>query len=184
MERPNKMAYPSHGHLLAPAVPLRQPVLDDQRGEGQADEGGDAVADRQAEGGLGTDLLDRADEHAAGAGDGIVHLAAGGDDVEHLGAHLVPVVRVLALELAEGRGVEVELLHPDADLVGPQLGAGVEPLGGLREHDRVVEDPVQASGIAGRVAEHPLVLRHSVTDTGDIAARHWTCRIISSYRVR
>ena len=54
-----------------------------------------------------------------------------------------------ALELAEGRGVEVEPLDADPDLVGPQLGAGVEALGRLRQHDAVVEDAVQAGGIAG-----------------------------------
>ena len=102
---------------------------------------------------LRADLLDGADEHAAGAGHGVLHLAARGDDVEHLGAYGgavgLAVLRVRALELAERRGVEVEPLDADPDLVGPQLGAGVEALGGLRQHDTVVEDAVQAGGIAG-----------------------------------
>ena len=42
--------------------------------------------DREAERRVRADLLDGADEHAAGAGLGVLHLAAGGDDVEHLGA--------------------------------------------------------------------------------------------------
>ena len=41
----------------------------------------------------------------------------------------------VSLELAERRGVEVEPLDADPDLVGPQLAAGVEPLGRLRQHD-------------------------------------------------
>ena len=44
--------------------------------------------------------------------------------------------RVRALELAERRRVEVEPLDADPDLVGPQLAAGVEPLGRLGQHAR------------------------------------------------
>ena len=40
---------------------------------------------------------------------------------------------MLALELAERGGIEVEPLDPDPHLVGPQLATGVEPLGGLLE---------------------------------------------------
>jgi hypothetical protein len=36
-------------------------------------------------------------------------------------------------ELPVGRGIEVEDLDRDADLVRPQLGPGVEPLRGLRQ---------------------------------------------------
>ncbi len=75
---------------------------------------------------------------------GVLHLAAGGDDVEHRGADRVAVAVVGALELAERRGVEVEPLDPDPDLVGPQLAAGVEPLGGLRQHAGRREHAVQA----------------------------------------
>ncbi len=85
-------------HLLARAVPAREAVLDDERGEGEAHQGRDAVADLQAEGRLGADLLDGADEHAAGAGHGVLHLAARADDLEDLGAHAV------AVGLAEARG--------------------------------------------------------------------------------
>ena len=59
---------------------------------------------------------------------------------------------VLALELAEGGRVEVEPLDAHPDLVGPQLGAGVEPLGGLRQHGSVVEDAVQAERGGGPVS--------------------------------
>ena len=64
-------------------------------------------------------------------------------------AHLVAVAVVLALELAERRGVEVELLDADPDLVGPQLAAGVEALGGLGQDEGLVEHAVQAGRIAG-----------------------------------
>ena len=60
----------------------------------------------------------------------------------------VAVDACLRSELAVRRGVEVEPLDPDPDLVGPELAAGVEPLGGLRQHARSVEDPVQAGRIA------------------------------------
>ena len=49
-----------------------------------------------------------------------------GHDVEHLGADGRPVLAVRALELAERRGVEVQPLDPDPDLVGPELAAGVQ----------------------------------------------------------
>ena len=71
--------------------------------------------------------------------------------LEHLGADAAvdrPSRRVLALELAERRGVEVEPLDADPDLVGPQLAAGVEPLGRLGSTTRVVEHPVQSGRIA------------------------------------
>ncbi len=61
----------------------------------------------------------------------------------------VAVAVVLALELAERRGVEVELLDADPDLVGPQLAAGVEALGGLGQDQGLVEHAVQAGRIAG-----------------------------------
>ena len=91
-------------------------------------------------------LLDGADEHAARAGLGVLHLAAAADDVEHLGADRVAVAVVLALELAERRRVEVEPLDADPDLVGPQLAAGVEPDRGLRQHAAGLEHPVQPDG--------------------------------------
>ena len=70
-------------------------------------------------------------------------------------ADLVAVVVVLLLQLAEGGGVEVEALDADADLVGPQLLAGVEPLGGLREDDGLVENSVQPGRVAGTHGKAP-----------------------------
>ena len=63
-------------------------------------------------------LLDGADEHAARAGDRVVHLAAAAHDLQHL-ARGPPRRRPRACsrELPEGRGVEVEPLHPHPDLV-------------------------------------------------------------------
>jgi hypothetical protein len=63
---------------------------------------------------------------------------------------------VLALELPEGSRVEVEALDADAHLVGPELLAGVEPLGCLRQDHRLVQDPVQPGRIAGT---HVILLR-------------------------
>ncbi len=85
---------------------------------------------------------------------------------------------MLALELAEGRGVEVEPLDADADLVGPQLVAGVEPLGGLRQDDRVVQDPVQPGRIAGTHGKAP----PQIGEWQDkVRSRHWTDRRFSTY---
>ena len=103
---------------------------------------------RRPSGRVRADLLDGADQHAAGAGLGVLHLAAGGDDVEHRLADPVAVPVVGALELAEGRRVEVQPLDAHPDLVGPQLAAGVEALGGLREDAGGGDHPVEADGAA------------------------------------
>ena len=47
--RPNRMAYPSAGTCSRAAVPAGQAVLDHQRGQRQGDQGGDPLADGQAE---------------------------------------------------------------------------------------------------------------------------------------
>ena len=176
---------PVAGDLLGGAVPARQGVLDDERGEGQRDERGDPVPHGQAERGLGADLLDGADQHAAGAGLGVLHLAPGLDDREHLGPDRGPVVAVLALELAERRGVEVEPFHADPDLVGPEVATGVEPLRRLRQHGALVQDPVQAGRIADRRTfagrRHRLSSHGSRSETGNCPAWHWTCRRLSAY---
>ena len=64
--------------LLRPAVPAGQPVGDPQRGEGEGDQRGHPVARRtQPQRRLRPDGVHDADEHAAGAGDRVLHLAAG-----------------------------------------------------------------------------------------------------------
>ena len=100
-------------------------------------------------------------------------------------ADRVPVAAVLALELAERRGVEVEPLDPDPDLVGPELASGVEPLRRLRQHagarrapgaDRSDRRPTYA-----RWPTSPLVLPWIRSETGNCPAWHWTCRRLSAY---
>ena len=109
-------------HLLGPAVPARQAVLDHQRGQGERDQRGDPVAHRQAQRRLRADLLDGADEHPARAGLRVLHLAARGDDVEHRARTASPSPSTwVPLELAERRRVQVEPLDADPHLVGPQL---------------------------------------------------------------
>ena len=185
IERPNRMAYPSHGHLLAAAVPPREAVLDDERRQGQRHQGRDPVADREAERGRLPHLLDGADQHAARAGDGVLHLAAARRRSRAPRARTAsPVAVVRALELAERGGVEVEPLDPDPDLVGPQLAAGVEPLGGLRQHHPLVEHPVQARSDHSPTPVSQSVLRRSHRLSANPPAREWTCRILFSYSCR
>ncbi len=131
-------------HLLPRAVPALEVVLQVQRGQGEADQGRDALAHLQPEGALGPDLGDRAQQHAAGARHRVVHLAPAAHEREHGGAHPVGVVVVALPQLAGAGGVEVEPVDVDADLAGPQLRTGVEDLGGLRQHPRGREHPVQA----------------------------------------
>ncbi len=153
IERPNSTAYPSQGTCSpAPSQSARPSSITS----------GVSVSDtsvatrsptRRPSGDGRADLLDGADEHAAGAGLGVLHLAARGDDVEDRGADRggvdpAVVAGVGPLELAVRRGVEVEPLDADPDLVGPQVGAGVEALGGLGQDDGVVEDAVETGRIA------------------------------------
>ena len=93
------------------------------------------------------------------------------DDGEDRGAHRVAVAAVRALELAERRGVEVEPLDADPHLVGPQLAAGVEPLGRLGQHAAVVQDPVQPGRIAGAHDSFSSVTRGSAKRGQDSPAR-------------
>ncbi len=135
--------------LLAEAVPAGESVGDHQGREGEGHQGGHLVADLEAERGFRADLLDHTDKHAAGAGHRVLHLAPGGDDVEHRRAHRSPVTAVHRPELAEARGVQVESLYPHPDLVGVQLGVGVQALGGLRQDTRGPDHAVQTDRRAG-----------------------------------
>ena len=83
-------------------------------------------------------------------------------------------VVALLLELTEGGGVEVQPLDADADLVGPQLPAGVEALGGLGKDSFVVEDAMQPGRIAGShgrllriLARDRMISGGSLGQTGD-----------------
>jgi hypothetical protein len=133
-------------HLLAGAVPAGEPVGDRQRRERQRDQGGDPVTGVQPERRVGADRLDGADEHAAGAGDRIVHLPPFGNDPDHLGADGVAVAAVSVVEVAETGRVQVEALHRHPCLVGGYLGAVVQPPRRLRQHPGGFQDPVQPDG--------------------------------------
>ena len=73
----------------------------------------------------------------------------------------VAVPAVLGGELPVGGGVQVERLHPDPHLVRPDLGAGVEPAGRLRQHTGGVQDPVQPDRGGRRGAWHGCSLRQA-----------------------
>ena len=180
------------GDLLAAAVPALEAVLDHQRGQGQRDQRGDPVADGEAERRLRADLLDGADQHAAGAGHGVLHLAAGGDDVEHLRRTASPsAVRRACLRSSWRNDAASRLSRLDADphLVGPQLAAGVEPLrppaaaptagrrapgaGRSGRSTARVSNRSRAPTLSGSSAESDL--------TEESAAWHWTRRIFSAY---
>ena len=119
-------ACPSAGTCSRAAVPAASPSVITQRGEGQRDQGGDPVADRQARAATrGPTSSTVPTSMPPEPVTGFCILPRVGDDVEHLGAHAPsPSPAVLALgELAEGRGVEVERSTRDPHLVGPQLAA-------------------------------------------------------------
>ena len=78
IERANRIACPAHGTCSLRPVPAGQAVGDRQRGEGQRHQRGDPVAGLEPQRRGRADLVDGADEHAARAGDRVVHLAAAG----------------------------------------------------------------------------------------------------------
>ena len=74
-----------------------------------------------------------AEQHTAGPGRGIVHLAARLDDAPDPVGHPCRVpVRTLAY-LAMGGRIETQPLDVDLDLVGPNGSGRIEALGGLRQ---------------------------------------------------
>ena len=102
----------------------------------------------------GPDRVDDADQHAAGAGHRVLHLAALGDDLEDRGAHGRAVAAVRLGQLAERGGVEVQPLDGDAHLVRADRRVGVQPPGRLRQHAGRLEHPVHARALAACVCVH------------------------------
>ena len=135
---------PARRDLLGLAVPVLQLVGDLQRSQRQRHQGRDTVALPNAERRLRAGLVDNTDEHAAGAGDRVLHLAAGPDDVQDRAADRRTVTAVRLGQLAVRRGVQVQALDRDADLVGPDLGTRVEFLRRLRQHAGRREYTVQS----------------------------------------
>ncbi len=131
-------------HPLPQAVPFAQAVGEFERGQGEGDQGRHPFAGLEAERRLGSGLRDGPDEHAAGAGDGVVHLAALPHDRADRLADGVTVAAVFLVELAVGRRVEVEVLDVDAEFVVAQPRVGVEAQGRLRQHSLRGEHAVQA----------------------------------------
>ena len=124
--------------------------------QGQGHQGGDPVAGLQAQRRLRPHLVDDADQHAAGARDRVLHLAASRDDLEHLPAYGRAVAVVLGGELAERRGVQVEPLDPQPHLVRADRRGGVQPLGGLRQGAGRGQHAVQAHRRGGHEAVLPV----------------------------
>ena len=145
MERANRIAWPSAGHLLAAAVPARQVVVDPQRRQRERHQGRDPRprrAGRAATSGptSSTMPISMPPEPVTG----FCILPRRRDDLEDLGAGCAsPSPPCLVAELAEGRGVEVQPFDAHPHLVRPQPGR-VEPPGRLRQHAGGLEHPVQS----------------------------------------
>jgi len=141
-------------HPLSQAVPSGQAVGDLQRGQGQGHQRGNVVTDRKPERAPLPHLSDRSDEHAARAGDRVLHLAAGCHDVQDRRANRSSVDLVVCGAVNPGklaiRGrIEVQGLDVNAHLVRPDLRRGVQALGSLGQRDLVsrwLENPMQAHG--------------------------------------
>jgi hypothetical protein len=146
-DRPAKEdGVPLGGNPLASAVPTREAVGDHERRQGERHQRRYPVAGPKSQRAVRSDLRDGPDEHAARSGHRVLHFPPSRDDIEHLGADRRTVTVMLLRELAVGRGVEVERLDGDADLVRPDLRCGVEAAGRLGKHVLVVEDSMQPKG--------------------------------------
>ena len=136
----------------------------------------------ETEGGLGADLLDDADEHAARAGDRVLHLARGSAMISRTSARIgVAVARVLVEQLTEARGVEVEPLDPDPDLVGLQRRVGVEAMGGLGRTPAGSRTRCSPTGEEGRVGHRGILSRTSGEHAGDLPVNGWLNGKVSAY---
>ncbi len=140
---PEQHRGPPARHLLVLAAPVLQPVVDLQGRQREADQRRDPVARLQPERRRRPDLQDRAEQHAARAGDRVLHLAALGDDVQHSLPDRVTIA-VLLPELPERRRVQVEPLDRDDHLVGRGDRVRVEPPRLLGQHTSRLEDAVQS----------------------------------------
>ena len=135
--------------------------VDAQGGEGEGDEGGDAVALLEVDFAFQgvADFLDLAEEHAARAGATIAVLALELDVEEHflldlfhdlvLGGAGAGLLFGVVVDVGEGGGVDVEGLDVDEDFVVPDfVHVVVELVGGLREDAFGFDDAVGAVLVA------------------------------------
>ena len=89
-------------------------------------------------------LGDRPDQHAAGVGFGVVHLAPLGDDLRDPGGHPIGVAAGALADVPVGGGVEAEALDRDLELVGVDRPGGVQAVGLLGQRARGREHAVDA----------------------------------------
>jgi len=125
-------------------------LIDLQRREGQRHQRRDPVADLEvAVLEIVADVGDLADEHAAGAGDGVLLFAALGDDAHNHFADLLLVAAAGLADLGEGRGVDVQGDDVADDLIGVVFGhVVVDLLCRLRQHALGFDDAVRAVLVA------------------------------------
>ena len=170
IERPNSTAYPSHGTCSPSAVPPRQAVLDDQRGQGQRHQRGDPVADAQAERrrrARPPRRCRRACRRSRSRGSASCR---GSATMSSTAARMAaPSTRPSAPVCVRSSwrydaASRLSFCDADPDLVGPQLPAGVQAPCGLGQDHAVVQDAVQTGGITRRSASRPFVLR---TESGN-----------------
>ena len=118
--------------------------LDLKRSEGEGNEGSNLVADLEVtilE--IIADVSDLTDEHTAGAGNGVLLLAALGDDAHDHFADLLLITAADLRDLGEGCGVNVKGDDVADDLVGVTLGHIVVDLPCcLSEYALGLDDPV------------------------------------------
>ena len=129
----------------------REDLVNLQGGHGQGDQRGDAVALLQVDLPLQivAQLGDCTHKHAAGAGNGVLLLAALRHDLQDLGSDLLIVVSGLVGDLGKGSRVDVQGGDVHQDLVGVDLvHIVIDTVGRLGQDALGLDDPVRAVPIA------------------------------------
>ena len=126
--------------------------LEGQRRQRQRDERRDRRAREEVPGGrvAGPDGRDLAEQHAARARDGVLHLAALAHDPGDLVADRLARRGLGLAELPERGGVDRERAHRDGDLVLERARRRVEPAGQLRQDARRIERAVEPERMGRR----------------------------------
>ena len=127
MERPNRIGVAVAGTCsLRPSQRAARPRC--AAGSGSARPGWRRGRPAAGRAGTRADLLDGADQHAAGAGHRVLHLAALGDDLQHLGADAPsPSPPCACSSWRKDAASRLSRSTRMRTSSAPELGAGVEP---------------------------------------------------------
>lgn len=118
--------------------------IESERRQRERDKRGDAISDTERNRASVpiTERNDAAEEHAAGAGDRVLHLAARGDDGGNVGRNGGGITADGADDLMERGRVDVQQLDGNLDLVRPAGASRVQHLRALRQRAHRCHNPI------------------------------------------